>query len=63
MPDIDAQFERLSTEQVNAILDEQLSDDGSAESRSSQTVKYGASNNNKNDVERAFAELNRRSAG
>ena len=62
MPDIDAQFERLSTEQVNAILDEQLSDDGSAESRSSQTVKYGASSN-KNDVERAFAELNRRSAG
>jgi len=40
MPDFDTLFERLSSEQVDAILDEQLAGDGSAESRSHETAKY-----------------------
>jgi len=55
MPDFDSLFERYSPEQIDAILDEQLAGDGSAESRSSVTTKY--STNEKNDVERAFDEL------
>ena len=38
MPDFDSLFERLTPEQIDAILDEQLASDGSAESRSSQTT-------------------------
>jgi len=56
MPDFDSLFERLSTAQVNAILDEQLAGDGTAEERSSETAKYGAGNG-KSDVDRAFDEL------
>ncbi len=56
MPDFDSLWERLSTAQVDAILDEQLSSDGSAESRSSETAKYGPANG-KSDVDRAFDEL------
>ena len=55
MPDFNSLFERYSPEQIDAILDEQLAGDGSAESRSSETTKYGT--NEKNDVERAFDEL------
>ena len=55
MPDIDSLFERQTPEQINAILDEQLAGDGSAESRSKETTRY--SNGNKNDVDRAFDEL------
>ena len=54
MPDIDALFERHTPEQINAILDEQLAGDGSAESRSKETTKYSSG---KNDVDRAFDEL------
>jgi len=56
MPDFDALFERLSTAQVDAILDEQLSGDSSAEARSSETAKYGPAKG-KSDVDRAFNEL------
>ena len=56
MPDFDSLFERLSTAQVNAILDEQLAGDGTAEERSSEITKYGAAND-KSDVDRAFDEL------
>ncbi len=56
MPDFDSLFERLSTAQVNAILDEQLAGDGTAEERSSETTKYGTANG-KSDVDRAFDEL------
>ena len=56
MPDFDSLWERLSPAQVDAILDEQLSSDGSAESRSSETAKYGPANG-KSDVDRAFDEL------
>ena len=56
MPDFDALFERSSTAQVDAILDEQLSGDSSAEARSSETAKYGPAKG-KSDVDRAFNEL------
>ena len=55
MPDFDGLFERHSPEQIDAILDEQLASDGSAEGRSSETTRYGT--NDKNDVDRAFDEL------
>ena len=55
MPDFDSLFERLSPEQIDAILDEQLASDGRAESRSSQTTKYGGEK--KDTVDRAFDEL------
>mgnify|MGYP001247538185 CR=1 FL=1 len=56
MPDFENLFDRLSPAQVDAILDEQLSGNSSAESRSSETAKYGATNG-KSDVDRAFDEL------
>lgn len=56
IPDFDALFERLSPEQVDAILDAQLSGDSSAESRSSTMAKYGTADK-KSDVDRAFDEL------
>ena len=53
IPEFNTLFERLTPEQVDAILDEQLAGNGSAESRSKETTKY----NDKNDVDRAFDEL------
>jgi hypothetical protein len=55
MPDFDGLFDRLSPEQVDAILDEQLAGDGSAESRSRETTKYNTDATT--DVDRAFNEL------
>jgi hypothetical protein len=55
MPDFDGLFDRLSPEQVDAILDEQLAGDGSAESRSRETAKYKSTETT--DVDRAFNEL------
>jgi len=55
MPDFDSLFERQTPEAIDAILDEQLASDGSAESRSSQTTKYGG--DKKDTVDRAFDEL------
>ena len=55
MPDFDGLFDRLSPEQVDAILDEQLAGDGSAESRSRETAKYKTTETT--DVDRAFNEL------
>ena len=55
LPEFDGLFERHTPEQIDAMLDEQLAGDSSAESRSSETTKYGS--NEKNDVERAFDEL------
>jgi len=55
MPDFDTLFERLSSAQVDAILDEQLAGDGSAESRSSETTKYAGTQTS--EVDRAFNEL------
>ena len=54
MPDFGSLFERLTTEQVDAILDEQLASSGSAEERSKETTKYSSG---KSDVDRAFDEL------
>jgi|TARA_B100000686_G_scaffold175381_1_gene182392 hypothetical protein len=56
MPDFDSLFERLTPEQVDAILDEQLSSDSSAEGRSRQTESYGKKNE-ASDVDKAFDEL------
>ena len=54
MPDFDSLFERQTPAQIDAILDELLASDGSAESRSSETAKYGNANNS---VDKAFNEL------
>jgi hypothetical protein len=54
IPDFDSLFERHTPEQIDAILDEQLAGNGSAESRSTETTKYGS---DKSDVDRAFDEL------
>jgi hypothetical protein len=56
MPNFDSLWERLSTKQVEAILDGQLSGDSSAEGRSSTTAKYNPAVN-KSSVDRAFEEL------
>ena len=56
IPDFDGLFERLSPQQVDAILDNQLSGNSSAESRSSESAKYGPAND-KSSVDRAFDEL------
>ena len=53
IPEFNTLFERLTPEQVDAILDEQLAGNGSAESRSSETTRYDS----KSDVDRAFDEL------
>ena len=55
IPEFETLFERLTSEQVGAILDEQLAGNGSAESRSSETAKYSAQPTN--DVDKAFEEL------
>jgi len=57
MPDFDSLFERQTKEQIDAILDEQLAGNGSAESRSTETTKYAATNSGGNEVDRAFNEL------
>jgi len=54
IPDFDSLFERHTSQEIDAILDEQLAGDGSAESRSKETTKY---NNSKSDVDRAFDDL------
>jgi hypothetical protein len=58
MPDLDSLFERLTSSQIDAILDEQLAGDKTAEERSSETAKYGpASGKNESEVDRAYNEL------
>ena len=53
IPEFNSLFERMTPEQVDAILDEQLAGNGSAESRSRETTRY----EKKSDVDRAFDEL------
>lgn len=55
-PDFNTVFDRLTSEQVGAILDEQLSSDTSAEGRSSETERY-AKDTGASNVDRAFSEL------
>ena len=43
VPDIEAQFTRLSSEDIQALLDDYLSTDSSSEMSSSETAKYGSS--------------------
>ena len=50
VPDIETQFQRLTTQEVQALLDEFLSSDATSESQSSETKKY----NTDNKVDEAF---------
>jgi hypothetical protein len=43
VPDIEAQFTRHSSEEIQAIMDEFLSSDSSSESSSTETTKYNKS--------------------
>jgi len=43
VPDIEAQFNKLSSEEIQALLDDYLSTDSSSEMSSSETSKYGKS--------------------
>ncbi len=53
IPDFDGLFERKTTEEVGALLDEFLSDNDGAEERSQETSKY----ENASSVDEAFNEL------
>tara|TARA_Y100001963_G_C6600362_1_gene362211 strand:- start:369 stop:761 length:393 start_codon:yes stop_codon:yes gene_type:complete len=60
VPDVSTLFERKTPEQVAQILDEFLSGNQSAESRSNETQKYGSGDTDKGgttDVESAFRDL------
>ena len=57
MPDFTTLFERRTPAQVDAILDEQLSGGGSAESRSSETTKYAKKTDDKSNIDKVFDEL------
>jgi len=52
MPDFDTLFKRHTSAEVEAILNEQLSSDGSAEGSSRETTRYGS-----NPVDAAYNEL------
>ena len=43
VPDIEAQFTKLSSEEIQAIMNEYLSSDSSSEMSSSETIKYNKS--------------------
>ena len=43
VPDIEAQFNKLSSEEIQALLDDFLSTASSSEMSSSETTKYGKS--------------------
>ena len=55
VPDIGGLFERKTTEDIQAILDDFLSTDQSSESRSNETSKY--SNNNSSNVDEEFQKF------
>lgn len=54
MPDFASLFERHTPDEIDRILDEQLSGNSTAESRSRETTAYG---NATSDVDKAFNEL------
>jgi len=49
VPDIESQFTKLSSEEIQAILDDFLSTDSSSEMSSSETTKYGSAVDSKLD--------------
>ena len=53
VPDISSIFTRLSSDEVQTILDDSFSSEASAENRSSESTKY----NNKDSVQSAFEKL------
>jgi len=57
IPDFSGVFERKTSEQVQAMLDQYLLGEEDAESASSETVKYGKSSDGTKSVDQAFQEL------
>ena len=60
IPDFAELFERKTSEEVKAILDAYLLDDGDAEEVSSETLKFGTTTNSStetNSVDKAFDDL------
>jgi hypothetical protein len=57
IPDFDTLYERTSPTDVEAMLDEYLSGDQSAETSSSETTKYTAPTTTSDPVDAAFDEL------
>ena len=57
IPDFDTLFERKTSADVEAMLDEYLSGDQSAETSSSETEKYAAPTTTTDPVDAAFDEL------
>jgi len=55
VPDIGGLFERKTTDEIQALLDDFLSTDTSSESRSSETTKYNTKSTS--DVDKAFQEF------
>ena len=53
IPEIETLFQRLTTQEVKALLDEYLSSDANSESRSVETQKY----NTENKVDAAFSKF------
>ena len=58
VPDIGSLFERKSTDDIQAILDDFLSTDTSSEGRSSETSKYSKSNTNVDEEFKKFMNDN-----
>ena len=59
VPDFGTLFEKKSSEDVQRILDEYLTDDDSAEDMSRETTQYGGASQDKpsSSVEQAFNDL------
>jgi hypothetical protein len=59
VPNFDDAFERKTSDEVSAILDEYLASgsDTEAEAESKETVKYGKGSKSTNAVDKAFADL------
>jgi hypothetical protein len=57
IPDFDTLFERKTSADVEAMLDEYLSGDQSAETSSKETEKYAAPTTTNDPVDAAFDEL------
>tara|TARA_Y100001938_G_scaffold142234_1_gene213145 strand:+ start:610 stop:1371 length:762 start_codon:yes stop_codon:yes gene_type:complete len=57
IPELETLFEKKSSADVQACLDEYLSDDSSAESSSSETEKFAASKDAASSVDKSFNDL------
>jgi len=57
IPELDTLFEKKSSSDVQACLDEYLSDDSSAESSSNETTKFAANADAASSVDKSFNDL------